>query len=56
MIALRDAGRMTVFPIKLRAGDLASPPWLTALQYLRYWEYTAADAAVGAIVAQLPPA
>jgi TIR domain len=54
MIALRDAKRMTLFPIKLYAGDLVSPPWLTALQYLRYWDYADATTAVDTIVAQFP--
>jgi hypothetical protein len=56
MVALSDAKRMTVFPIKLYAGNLASLSWLTAIQYLRYSEYASAAAAVDTIIAQLPAA
>jgi hypothetical protein len=56
MVALRDAKRMIMFPVKLYAGKLDSPPWLTAFQYLRYGDYADAAAAVDKIVAQLPPA
>jgi hypothetical protein len=54
MIALTDAKRMTVFPIKLRPGDLALPPWMTVLQYLRYWEYSDAVKMVDVVVAGMP--
>jgi hypothetical protein len=55
MVAMRDAKQMTVFPIKLYAGDLDSPPWIRALQYLRYWEYASETKVVDTIVGHLPP-
>jgi len=53
MIALADAKRMTVFPIKLRPGDLPLPSWMTAVQYLRFWDHPETENIVDLVVARL---
>lgn len=56
VIAARDEGKMTVVPIKLGREEMASPPWLTDIQYLRAWEHPDPNAIVERIVKLLPPA
>src|SRR5262249_15401394 len=53
-VALRDAKRTRLFPIKLRKDDrFEIPATLASTQYLRLYEYKNADTLVDAIVADL---
>lgn len=39
MIALRDAGKMAVIPLKLYKEDIERPTWMRNRQYMHYYDY-----------------
>jgi TIR domain len=53
IMARHDEGRMHVIPIKLYDKELALPPWIESLQYLRLWTYEGPDATIKALVDHL---
>ncbi len=55
MIALKDEGRMQIFPVKLNEGErLKMPPAIDSTQYWRLWEHKSAAEFADFIVANLP--
>jgi hypothetical protein len=53
IVAARDSGKITVVPVKLARQDLALPPFLTDIQYIRAWEQSDPERVVERIVKAL---
>jgi hypothetical protein len=53
IVAARDAGKISLVPIKLLREDLELPPFLTDIQYIRLWEHSDPEAVVDRIVKAL---
>jgi hypothetical protein len=54
IVAARDAGKISLVPIKLSREELELPPFLTDIQYIRLWEQPDPEAVVDRIVKALP--
>jgi hypothetical protein len=50
IVAARDAGKISLVPIKLSREELDLPPFLTDIQYIRLWEQSDPEAVVDRIV------
>jgi hypothetical protein len=50
LMALRDAGKVIVVPIKLCRDPLELPLWMQDTQYLRLWDYAGPEEAIEAMI------
>ncbi len=53
IVAARDAGKIALVPVKLAREELALPPFLTDIQYIRAWEHADAEGIVDRVVKAL---
>ena len=50
MVALLDAGKLKLFPVKIKEGPLELPTWIQDVQYIRGWEYASSEELVNKII------
>ncbi len=50
VVAAHDAKKLRVVPVKLAREEMALPPYLTDIQYIRAWEHSNADGIVDRII------
>ena len=51
MVALADAGKLRMLPVKIKEGELELPSWMQDLQYARGWEYSGPEELADKIIA-----